>query len=86
MEGSGYYDHASSVSILVLLALLLLLWFKPLRVARYARIAGTPVAGAKWRFEPALITRYRFISGGWAVARDGWHKVDRQMCLVACYI
>lgn len=42
---------------------------------KYTTITGAPVVGKKWKYEPSWLTRYRFVTGGWEVAQEGWQKV-----------
>ncbi|KAI0834419.1 cytochrome P450 [Hypoxylon sp. FL0890] len=44
--------------------------------SRYRKLPGAPIVGAKSRFEPAWLTRYRFTLSGWAIVNDGWKNVQ----------
>ncbi|KAI1415436.1 cytochrome P450 [Hypoxylon sp. FL1857] len=44
--------------------------------SRYRRVLGAPIIGAKSRFEPSWLTRYRFTLSGWAIVKDGWKDIQ----------
>jgi hypothetical protein len=42
---------------------------------KHTRLSGAPIVGKKWRFEPSILTKYRFVFGAWPIVREGWRKV-----------
>lgn len=65
----------SHVYLLVLLVFLPVFVSKVRQYTKYTTIRGAPVAGRNWKFEPLVMTRYRFVTSGWPIVRDGWEKV-----------
>ncbi|KAH8655096.1 cytochrome P450 [Tricladium varicosporioides] len=41
---------------------------------KYTRLIDAPVVGKYWRWEPEFITKYRFVTNGWAIVHEGWKK------------
>ena len=49
--------------------------------AKGTRLAGAPVAGKRFSWEPEIVTRYRFPFGGWKIIHDGYEKVSNPVAV-----
>lgn len=70
----GSFSKAYSLTVFVIVILTI--------ISRLGRkegisIPGAPVVGAQSRWEPLLITKYRFPFGGWAVVYQGYKQVGQ---------
>ena len=72
-----FISQASLHKAYILAALVIAVWFIAPGFGRKADtvVSGAAVAGARSRWEPMLITRYRFPFGGWPVVYQGYKKV-----------
>ncbi|POS78831.1 ent-kaurene oxidase [Diaporthe helianthi] len=79
---AGLVADLGPVAQLILLALIIVcpvLITKARNSTKYTIIPGTPIVGRKWKYEPAWLTRYRFVTNGWDITKEGWEKVRLHM-------
>lgn len=62
--------------ILGAIALVFILSFQASKYTKHTLIPGLPIVGQKVWFEPLLLTRYRYVFGGWKITREALNKVS----------
>ncbi|KAI0474456.1 cytochrome P450 [Xylaria cf. heliscus] len=71
---SHYLDVRSNFVGIVGLILTSVLVLRAFVKSQHTLLSDAPIVGQQWRFEPRIITRYRYVFNGWEITRKGWEK------------
>ncbi|KAI1273002.1 cytochrome P450 [Xylaria sp. FL0933] len=71
---SRFLGGQSNLVDMIVLTFILIMILRSFVRYKHTLLPNVPVAGKRWRLEPSIITRYRYVFDGWAVTKDGWEK------------